>query len=150
MTLLDVVPLVISFAALGASFAFGVFALRDRRLTMRLSREADIKAWIRDLEDIYVDLQSDSDDIRRAALNRLHVVVDVGRLFFPNDTQGRRSTVLDPLVATFTRYSSDKYDAESIRKDWRAFVDRLIPQTTPFMKDTSPELLGERQYRNKG
>jgi hypothetical protein len=150
MTMLQIVPLLISFAALGASLALGLFALRDRRLTIRLSREADIKGWIKDMEGIYMNLQSDSPETRRAALNRLHLAADIGRLFFPNDQKKRRSAVLDPLIETFQRCEAGDFDLQPIREDWRTFIDCLMPQTTAFKKGTSPELLGERQYKNKG
>lgn len=119
-------------------------------MTMRLSREADIKTWIGDVRNIYVDLQSEIPEVRQASLARLYILVDFGRLFFPNDAGGLRSAILDPLVASFRRCNSGDFDVALIRRDWRSFIDSLSPQTTPFIRNTSPEALGERQYRNEG
>lgn len=105
-------PLAVSFCAFLISAMFGWASQSDRRNAARLSRERDLHAWTRDVGNVYEALLASDAAEKTRATYRLSVLIDYGRLMFPNDrTQlaneypnGLRSSVLDPLVETRNRY----------------------------------------------
>jgi hypothetical protein len=62
--------------------------------------------------------------------------------------EGRRSSVLDPLVETYNRCAKEDWNVLKLGNDWREFTDQLSRRTTAFAIDTSPEAEGRKQYRN--
>lgn len=153
-------PLTVSAGALLVSAIFGWTSQSDRRSAARLSREKDLHTWSRDVGDIYEALLAGDEPAKARAVARLSVLIDYGRLMFPNDLsqvshafpKGLRSSVLDPLVATKNRCQvnipTDARDQEKLLEDWREFTDQLSSRTTAFAISTSPEAQGKPQYRN--
>lgn len=150
-------PLAISFLALAVTATFSWMSQADRRQAARLAREKDLHSWARDIGEIFVSLRAGNEDDRKRAAIRLSVLIDYGRLFFPNERsaraikehhKGRRSSVLDPLVEAFERCSLENWDEVKLAEDWREFTDQLNIRSTAFAVDTSPEAEGRKQYRN--
>ena len=152
-------PMVIAALALIISGYFNWSGMTQSRTGARHAREKDLHDWARKVGDVYVALRTSEDKERREAVARLSILVDYGRLFFPNERtaralqeheKGRRSSVLDPLVETCVRCSSGQVIAENkVAQDWREFTDQLGYRTTAFAIDTSPEAEGHKQYRNR-
>ena len=157
MEFLTVLPIAISLAAVMISAGFGYLSFVDRREAARLGREADLHAWVQQMAGIYAAIRMQTDAERAAALVRLSLQIDYGRLLFPNETSdeamrwnpsGRRSSILDPLVETHRRVRDGDRTDDKIAQDWREFVDQLRERTTAFQINTSPEASGRPQYRN--
>ena len=154
----DWLPLIVSVFALLVSAIFGWTAQSDRRSAARLAREKDLHVWAREIGEIYTSLLLSNADEAKRALARLSILIDFGRLVFPNEraeralreySAGRRSSVLDPLVETYRRCLNEASPNHAkISEDWREFTDQLNSRTTAFAIDTSPEAQGRQQYRN--
>lgn len=157
-------PIVISGVALAVTAVLGWTTQTDRRAAAQLAKEAaqlakekDLHTWAKDIGNIYVSLLVGDVSEKKKSLGRLSVMVDYGRLLFPNErseralreySKGRRSSVLDPLVETCKRSSHGDWSEAKLSKDWREFTDQLSNRTTAFAIDTSPEAEGTPQYRN--
>lgn len=155
-------PFIIALLALAVSLVFNLLghldkrnAAADRKQAAKLAREKELQVWARDIAAAYSELQNVS--TRTSALTRLSVLVDYGRMFFPNDTnqqalalyeRGLRSSVLDPLVETCVRCRKEDWSEIKLAHDWREFTDRLSEVTTAFAIGTAPETNGKQQYRN--
>jgi hypothetical protein len=155
-------PIAIAIVALAITVFFNILSHRDRisaaedrKQTAKLAREKDIQLWAKDIADVYVKIRIENE--RNSALIRLSVLIDYGRLFFPNDNsivvpdrynKGLRSSILDPLVETFARCKRGDWNDAKITQDWREFTDQLASKTTAFATFTAPESVGRIQYRN--
>jgi hypothetical protein len=151
------VPLLTSTVAVTISAAFGLVTILDRRRASQLSREADLHVWVKTVGDVYCRMRSKDQEIREAAAVELSTQIDYGRLIFPNETtrraikecsKGRRSSVLDPLVESYSRVNLGDWNETKIAEDWREFTDQITARTTAFQVNTSPEASGTEQYRN--
>ncbi|MFN7270043.1 MAG: hypothetical protein ACK5UA_13845 [Cereibacter sp.] len=151
-------PIAISFIALFVTATFSWTSHIDRRTAARLAREKDLHVWAKDIGELYVLLRIGDDTERRKALAKLTVQIDYGRLLFPNERtdraimeypEGRRSSVLDPLVETYNGCAKENWNLLKLGKDWREFTDQLSRRSTAFAIDTSPEAEGRKQYRNQ-
>lgn len=157
MEFLTVLPIAISLTAVTLSGVFGYLTFVDRREAARLGREADLHAWVQQLAGIYAAIRTQTGPERAAALVRLSLQIDYGRLLFPNDTskeatshnpRGWRSSILDPLIETHRRVEKGEMSDDKIAQDWREFVNQLRARTTAFQINTSPEASGHIQYEN--
>lgn len=156
---LTILPIMVSALALIVSGWFSMLAASDRKRagldrkeTIRLGRERDVMAWINEVRGRYVSLLigAGSDDRAvRENLAHLSALIDQGRLHFPNDSNGLRSRVLDPLVELVRRFSKGNFDEKKAMQDWREFTDQIAKHTSAFAIDTSPEAQGQPQYRNR-
>ena len=106
----DWAPIAISVAALACSLTFGLLSIQDRRLTIRLRRERELLDWIMQVKSAYAGLQSSDASAVQEALQDLGLLIDLGRLFFPNDKRGLRSHVLDPLVESFRSCAAGEHN----------------------------------------
>ena len=159
--MLDVIlkwlPIAVSLLALAVTATFSWTNQVDRRAAARLAREKDLHVWAKDIGELYVLFRIGDGVERKKALAKLTVQIDYGRLFFPNERtdraimeypEGRRSSVLDPLVETYNRCAKEDWNVLKLGNDWREFTDQLSRRTTAFAIDTSPEAEGRKQYRN--
>ncbi len=153
------IPLVVSFTALAVSVFFGWNAQSDRRSAARLAREKDLHSWVAEVGQVYTSLLAGDVSEKGRSLARLSILVDYGRLLFPNErtqralqeySKGRRSSILDPLVETYARCKNQKtFDEAKLSEDFREFSDKLGNLTTAFAINTSPEAARKPQYRNR-
>ena len=150
-------PIVVSITALIVSLFFSWTNQVDRKLSARLAREKDLHNWAGEIGKVYVALRVGDEDERLKASALLSVLLDYGRMMFPNDMslrldtkypKGLRSSVLDPLVETLKRCEKNDWTPSKLREDWREFTDQLRLRSTAFAVDTSPEAKGLIQYRN--
>ena len=154
----DMLTVMPSVVAVVLTAIFGFVSYCQSKTQARLAREKDLHAWALQLGGIYSSLHTDEEPERKKSLANLSVLIDYGRLLFPNETspralsehpKGKRSSVLDPLVETYTRCTTDKVvDPMKLQTDWREFTDQLGRKTTAFAIATSPEAEGRKQYKN--
>ena len=153
----DWLPIAVSVLALAITATFSWTNHADRRVASRLAREKDLHTWVQNIADLYVSLGTGDTSERSKTCAKLALHIDYGRLMFPNErtsrelaenSKGRRSSVLDPLVETQNRCAKEDWDAKKLGRDWREFTEQLSRRTMAFAVNTSPEAEGRKQYRN--
>jgi len=149
ISILDLLPIVLSAIAFVTSLSFSVILLKDRRNALRIAREREVFDWASAVLNLVPQLQSQTQSEVDGAKLKLSALTDLGRLFFPNDTRdgygnekhplnrGYRSKILDPLIAIHQSAPIGDHDSLTgqLVKD---FVFEVGLQFSPIKVNTSP------------